>query len=87
MGLAGSLMVLIIAWWIALFMLLPIGVRTQSEEGQVEPGTDPSAPVNLDLRRKALWALVIAFVFWAALFWFIHSGFASFEGLLKFYSR
>jgi predicted secreted protein len=68
MGIAGSLMVISIAWWLAFFAMLPFGVRSQLEEGHVVPGTEPSAPVAPNLWRKAGWALVIALVVWAVLF-------------------
>jgi predicted secreted protein len=68
MGIAGSLMVISIAWWLAFFMMLPLGVRSQLEEGSVVPGTEPSAPTAPRLWRKALWALVIALGIWAVLF-------------------
>lgn len=68
MGIAGSLMVISIAWWLAFFAMLPFGVRSQLEEGNVVPGTEPSAPVAPNLWRKAFWALVIALLVWAALF-------------------
>jgi len=68
MGIAGSLMVIAIAWWIAFFAMLPFGVRSQLEEGKVVPGTEPSAPIAPNLLPKAIWALVIALVFWGALF-------------------
>lgn len=68
MGIAGSLMVISIAWWLAFFMMLPVGVRSQLEDGSVVPGTEPSAPTAPRLWRKALWALVIALVIWAVLF-------------------
>jgi predicted secreted protein len=68
MGIAGSLMVISISWWLAFFMMLPIGVRSQLEDGHVVPGTEPSAPTAPQLWRKAGWAFVIAMVIWAALF-------------------
>jgi predicted secreted protein len=68
MGIAGSLMVISIAWWLAFFVMLPVGVRSQLEEGAVVPGTEPSAPTAPRLWRKALWALVIALGIWAVLF-------------------
>lgn len=68
MGIAGSLMVISIAWWLAFFVMLPVGVRSQLEEGSVVPGTEPSAPIAPRLWRKALWALVIALGVWAVLF-------------------
>ena len=68
MGIAGSLMVITIAWWLAFFALLPVGVRSQLEEGHVVPGTEPSAPTSPRLARKAIWALAIAIAVWACLF-------------------
>ncbi|MGE5514002.1 MAG: DUF1467 family protein [Bacteroidota bacterium] len=35
-----------IIWWTLLFAVLPIGLRTQGEEGTVVPGTPESAPVR-----------------------------------------
>ncbi len=61
-------MVISISWWLAFFMLLPVGVRSHLEEGTVVPGTEPSAPSTPRLWWKALWALGIALVIWAVLF-------------------
>jgi predicted secreted protein len=71
MGIAGSLMVIAIAWWLAFFLMLPVGVRSQAEDGTVVPGSEPSAPTAPRLWRKAFGALVIALVVWGALYWFI----------------
>ena len=53
-----------------LFAVLPIGVRTQGEDGAVVPGTPESAPTRPRLVRVALLTtLVSALVFaglWAA---------------------
>ncbi|MDZ4869211.1 MAG: DUF1467 family protein [Alphaproteobacteria bacterium] len=68
MGIAGSLMVISIAWWLAFFMMLPVGVRSHLEDGTVVPGTEPSAPTTPRLWRKAGWALLIALLIWAGLF-------------------
>lgn len=67
MGIAGSLMVISIFWWLAFFMMLPIGVRSQLEDGAVVPGTEPSAPTAPKLWKKALWALGLALAGWAVL--------------------
>ncbi len=49
-----------VVWWLCLFIVLPIGVRTQAEEGETTFGTDSSAPHRPMLGRKALAATVIA---------------------------
>jgi predicted secreted protein len=71
MGIAGSLMVIAIGWWLAFFVMLPVGVKSQIEDGTVVPGSEPSAPTTPRLWPKALWALVIALCVWAFLFWLI----------------
>jgi predicted secreted protein len=71
MGIAGSLMIISIAWWLAFIALLPFGDRTQTDEGTIVPGTDPSAPVAPRFRGKALGALLIALIAWAFLYWLI----------------
>lgn len=68
MGISGSIMTYVIVWWLVLFCLLPIGVRSQLEDGDIAPGTEPGAPVQTGLMRKAMWATVIAFVVWGAMF-------------------
>lgn len=68
MGIAGSLMVISITWWLAFFALLPLGVRSQLEDGKVVPGTEPSAPTAPQLGLKAIWAFAIALVLWGGLF-------------------
>lgn len=47
-------------WFVVLFAVLPIGVRSQHEAGDYVPGTDPGAPVAPHLLRKALWTTLIA---------------------------
>jgi predicted secreted protein len=68
MGIAGSLLVLAIAWMIAFQAMLPFGVRSHLEENSVVPGTDPGAPTVPRLARKAIYAAVIAVIVWAVLF-------------------
>lgn len=68
MGIAGSLMVFAIAWWLAFQALLPFGVRSHLEENTVVPGTEPGAPTTPQLRRKAIIATLIAFAVWAVLY-------------------
>ncbi len=41
-----------IIWWMTLFVVLPFGVQSQAESGNVVPGTDPGAPVNARLPLK-----------------------------------
>ncbi len=67
MGIAGSIVVFVIAWWIAFQALLPLGVRSPAEEGIDIPG-DPGAPTRPQLLKKGLWASLVAFILWAVIF-------------------
>jgi len=55
----------LIWWWMAFFCVLPIGVKGQHEEGIPEQGHDTGAPRVPMLRKKILWASLLAIVFWA----------------------
>ncbi len=56
MGLFELAVIFVIAWWIVFFIVLPIGVRGQYEDGDVIPGTEEAAPTNPALKKKAIWA-------------------------------
>ncbi len=66
MSIASSIVVFAVIWFLTLFVVLPIGLRTQGEDGNVVPGTPASAPSNPQLRRKFLWVTAITVVLWAA---------------------
>ena len=51
MSLATSIAIYFIIWWTVLFAVLPWGVRSQEEAGEVAKGTDPGAPVIPRLGR------------------------------------
>ncbi|HUB64745.1 MAG TPA: DUF1467 family protein [Methylocella sp.] len=54
-------------WFTVLFAVLPFGVRSQHEAGEIVPGTDPGAPVSPRLLAKALWTTLISAAIFAAL--------------------
>ena len=45
MTLAFAISMYLVIWWIVLFAILPIGVHTQSDDGNITPGTAESAPL------------------------------------------
>jgi predicted secreted protein len=47
-------------WWIVLFAILPIGVRSSDEEGETPPGGDPGAPATPRLWMKAAATTVVS---------------------------
>jgi predicted secreted protein len=67
MSLTTSLAVFFIVWWTVLFAVLPWGIRSQVEAGDVVPGTDPGAPAVPRLGHKMLWTTLVAAITFAAI--------------------
>ncbi len=49
-----------IIWWVSLFVVLPFGVRTQSDMGEMVQGTSAGAPINPHLGRVAALTTMLA---------------------------
>ena len=60
MTITTALAIYFITWWVVLFAVLPWGVRSQAESGEVVPGSDPGAPAIHRVGRALLWTTVIA---------------------------
>jgi predicted secreted protein len=72
-----------VVWWIVLFLTLPFGVRSQHEDGEGSPGTDPGAPIASQMGRKLIWTTVISAVIFAIAVWAYNEGLLSVERLSK----
>ena len=59
---SGGLALYFVIWWILLFAVLPFGVRSQVETGEVVHGSEPGAPALPALREKAIWTTLVASV-------------------------
>jgi len=68
MSITLSLAIYFVIWWLVLFTILPIGVSTQGEEGDVVPGTPESAPATPRLGRKFLLTTIVAGIIFAAFY-------------------
>jgi len=71
MSLSFAIAIYVVLWWTVLFAVLPIGVRTQGEDGSVVPGTPASAPTTPRLVRVVLLTTLISALiflgFWIAI--------------------
>jgi predicted secreted protein len=61
-----------IMWWVVLFAVLPWGVRSQQEIGNISSGTDPGAPAFPLLGRKLIWTTLITAIVFALFFAVYH---------------
>lgn len=67
MTITAAIVTFAVIWFLTLFCALPIGLRTQGEEGEVVPGTPSSAPANPRMKRKFFWVTVITLALWLPL--------------------
>ena len=82
-SISTSLAVYFVLWWLVLFLTLPFGVRSQHEDGETAPGTDPGAPVLAQMGRKLLWTTLISGVIFAIAMWAYHHDYFNIERLSK----
>ena len=60
-----GLAIFMLLWWLAFFVMLPMGATSLHEADEAaEPGVERGAPRRHDLGKKALWAALIAAVLW-----------------------
>ena len=60
MSVTSALVLFAVLWFLILLMILPLGVRSQQEAGEIVPGTPPGAPAGNFLRRKLIWTTALA---------------------------
>jgi predicted secreted protein len=78
-----ALAIYFVIWWITLFLTLPFGVRSQHEDGEGAPGTDPSAPIMARMGRKLIWTTVISAAIFAVAMLAYNAGYLNIERLSK----
>ena len=83
----SAFVVWLIIWWLVLFLILPIGIRGQAEEGDIVKGSEPGAPHTLNIKRKFIQTTVIATVLWLLTCALILSGLVSWDALGSVFRR
>ena len=66
MPITTAVAIFFLIWWVVLFAVLPWGIRSQHEGGEIVPGTDPGAPSIPSLKRKLVWTTLVSAVIFAA---------------------
>jgi predicted secreted protein len=62
---------------------LPFGVRSQHEDGESVPGTDPGAPIASQMGRKLIWTTAISAIIFASAMLAFNAGYLNIERLSK----
>jgi len=71
MSIVTLLAMYMVSWWLTLFAVLPLGVRSQVESGDVIPGTEPGAPSKPRMVRVVTITTLAAIPVTIALYYFI----------------
>jgi predicted secreted protein len=82
-SISTALAIYFVLWWVTLFLTLPFGVRSQHEEGEGAPGTDPGAPIVARMGYKLIWTTVISGIIFGIGIWAYQAGYLSIERLSK----
>ncbi len=81
MAISTVIAIYFIIWWVVLFAVLPWGVHSQQETGEVTPGTDPGAPAVHRIWMKLIWTTVTASVVFGICYGIYVSGLVPLEFL------
>lgn len=73
MQFVSAFAVYFIIWWITLFAVLPIGLKTQADENEVVPGSVESAPARFRGGRVVLLTTLVSAVIYGL--WIFVSGY------------
>lgn len=68
MSLLPSLAIFFVIWWLCLFVVLPFGIKSQHETGEVVPGSEAGAPHRPQLLRRAFATTLLAAVIFSGVY-------------------
>ena len=68
MKVAYGIAVYFVIWWTVLFAILPFGIKSHQETGDVIEGTDPGAPVRPRMLRKAIQTSIVSAIVFAGFY-------------------
>jgi predicted secreted protein len=60
-----------VLWWLVLFAVMPFGFRSQSDAGEVTPGTVASAPARPHFAKAALRTTIVSAVLFAGFYYVV----------------
>jgi len=75
MDIASGIVLYAILWWMTLFVVMPLNLKTQGEAGEVVPGTPAGAPHAVSIKRKLIVTTVASVFVWIVAVSVIYSGY------------
>lgn len=77
MGITSALVLYAVIWFMVLFIVLPIGLSTQGDEGEIVPGTHAGSPARIAMKKKAFLVTWVSAILWVVIAGIILSGWIS----------
>ena len=77
MGPTAAIVLYAVVWFMVFFVILPIGLSTQGDEGEIVPGTHAGSPARFPLKRKVIQTTIWGTLIWALIAAVILSGWIS----------
>ena len=81
MSVTTAIVIYFLIWWIVLFAVLPWGIRSQEEHGDIARGSDPGAPAIPHLLTKLFWTTLTATAIFAACYLIYVNRLVTLDGL------
>tara|TARA_B110000037_G_scaffold184158_1_gene212800 strand:+ start:142 stop:411 length:270 start_codon:yes stop_codon:yes gene_type:complete len=78
LGIAGSIIIFLLIWWLMLFIVLPLNISDKAEK-IIEDGNDTGAPNNPQIFKKFLITTIISIIIWSIMYMFLRD-----QGLLLY---
>ena len=69
MGWVTAVAIYFIIWWVVLFTMLPIGVRSQIEDDSITLGTEHGAPAKPRIARKMVLTTIVSLLIFGVFYW------------------
>jgi predicted secreted protein len=85
MSVTTAIAIYFLIWWLTLFAVLPFGVRSQHEDGDMVPGSDPGAPIVPRLLWKLFWTTIVSGVIFAILYVVYVNKLITFDDMMKLF--
>lgn len=87
MGWFSAFVLYAVIWFLTLFVVLPLRLTTQAEDGNVVPGTPESAPAEAQMKRRLIVTTIAGTLIWAVVAGIIVSGWITVADLDRLYGR
>ena len=84
MGITGSIIVYVCIWWIVFFSILPIGIKSKSQQlDKKSDSFDSGAPKNPQLGKKFLFTTLITSIIFMGIYYMVSNEYLNLREILQ----